>query len=848
MFQPSRLQFVIISLLPFVPAQHLWALRGSTTRLAVTSAGSPVTTVSSGGVVTLTATVDSNGSGVTPGLVNFCDAEARYCSDIHLLGTAQLTAAGTAVFRFRPAPGAHKYKAVFAGTTIVAGSVSPVSALAVTGGAPSVLSIVQSGGAYSKYGLTAIAGGNGNAAIRGNVSFVDTSRGNAVLAAAPLGASAKGVGFINTANPSVGSDPTADPAGVAVADFNGDGIPDLATANGDGTVTILLGVADGTFMPPAVLQYAANTIATADFNSDGIPDLVLGNTSDYDTTLTLSVLLGKGDGTFKTAVTETISIGTDASTAIGDFNGDGIPDLALVGYGNANVEVLLGSGDGTFKPAVSSSGPYYASSIATADFNGDGIADLVVANVYDRPTILLGKGDGTFITGPTLPALIQYLGADVVVADFNGDGIPDLAASDTVNLDNVLMVWLGKGDGSFNLEGLPLQLNGFPIALASGDFNGDGIPDLAVGVSGGPGPIDLLLGNGDGTFNQGLPEAQGAAVAAFAAADLNGDGIPDLAATGAANTVTLLLTVNQTASAARPDITVGPAGTVHQVVASYAGGSGYAPGFTEPVTLIAKATPAVTMSMLVDPVVYGTVRHITVTVTGSVSTPTGEVELVLGSYKTISATLNNAGIATFYLNRVPPGQYATRAMFQGNAYYNPAWAPTHLDVVVVKAPQSITFPPIGPVTYGATPISLPPYSSANQPLTYKTTGPASVSGTTLSFLGAGAVATTAYQDGNADYEPAKPVEQTVVVQRADLNVIAQDATRAYGAANPAFTYRISGYVNGDKPSVVKGEAVLSTTATPSSPPGKYPIIVSAGNLKAQNYRFILTNGVLTITP
>jgi hypothetical protein len=71
---------------------------------------------------------------------------------------------------------------------------------------------------------------------------------------------------------------------------------------------------------------------------------------------------------------------------------------------------------------------------------------------------------------------------------------------------------------------------------------------------------------------------------------------------------------------------------------------------------------------------------------------------------------------------------------------------------------------------------------------------------------------------------------------------------AVTSAGGPVTTVTSGYVNGDKPSVVKNVAVLSTTATPSSPPGKYPIIVSAGNLKAQNYRFILTNGVLTITP
>src|SRR3979490_1283592 len=105
----------------------------TTTALSVSSGGSAVTTVASGSVVTLTATVNSGTGPVTTGLVNFCDATATYCTDVHILGTAQLTSTGTATLRFVPGVGSHSYKAVFVGTNTNGGSSSSASGLTVTG-------------------------------------------------------------------------------------------------------------------------------------------------------------------------------------------------------------------------------------------------------------------------------------------------------------------------------------------------------------------------------------------------------------------------------------------------------------------------------------------------------------------------------------------------------------------------------------------------------------------------------------------------------------------------------------------------------------------------------------------
>jgi hypothetical protein len=172
-------------------------------------------------------------------------------------------------------------------------------------------------------------------------------------------------------------------------------------------------------------------VAVGDFNGDGIPDLVTANNAGN----TVSVLLGKGDGTFQTQTTYATGI-WPASVAVGDFNGDGILDLAVANffgntayYGNT-VSVLLGKGDGTFQAQTTYATGNGPSSVAVGDFNGDGILDLAVANFFDNTvSVLLGKGDGTFQT--QTPYATGSYSQGVAVGDFNGDGIPDLAVANS---------------------------------------------------------------------------------------------------------------------------------------------------------------------------------------------------------------------------------------------------------------------------------------------------------------------------------------------------------------------------------------------------------------------------------
>jgi hypothetical protein len=336
---------------------------------------------------------------------------------------------------------------------------------------------------------------------------------------------------------------------VAVADVNGDGKPDVVTANEtSNTVGVLLGNGDGTFR--AAVTYgtggqAPTAIAVADVNGDGKPDLLVAkHSANSPFEGSIGVLLGNGDGTFQPVVTYSSGGILAISIVVADVNGDGRPDVAVANFsdprkGGGSVGVLLGNGDGTFHPVVTYGlmPPGNISWVAVADVNGDGKPDLVVAKSSPGLGVLLGNGDGTFQSDLAYDS--GGVCISVAVADVNGDGTPDLLATNYGS--NTVGVLLGKGDETFQPV-VTYSSGGVGFtSIVVADVNGDGKPDLVVANECGPGGVctafkdgvlGVLLGKGDGTFRPVVTyDAGGPDVLSVAVADVNGDGKPDLVTT-----------------------------------------------------------------------------------------------------------------------------------------------------------------------------------------------------------------------------------------------------------------------------------------------------------------------------
>jgi hypothetical protein len=332
-----------------------------------------------------------------------------------------------------------------------------------------------------------------------------------------------------------------------VNDFNGDGRLDLAGLALPGA-GVLLATGDGTFGPRSTYPVAESSpqdIATGDFDGDGRLDLAVTiNTPNHS----LSLLGGNGDGTFKAPVNFPNTSGFDSPAIVAtDLDEDGRLDLVIghsIGCFTApcvvarTISVMLGNGDGTFQPTREVDVGTGIAEIAVGDFDRDGVKDLAIAGDRARLYRLRGVGDGTFVQLPTLTLVADNFavdGSDVDVADFNGDAIDDLVVAIATNGSRTAVL-IGNGSGGF---GAPLILTdsglNVPQFVAVGDYNLDGFQDLAMAMANGnSGLMQTRNGNGDGTFqgpvnHQVPPNQSSIGGVAILSARLNSDNRADLA-------------------------------------------------------------------------------------------------------------------------------------------------------------------------------------------------------------------------------------------------------------------------------------------------------------------------------
>jgi hypothetical protein len=477
---------------------------------------------------------------------------------------------------------------------------------------------------------------------------------------------------------------------VAVADFNHDGFPDIAVAYlEDNAVRVLTGTGGGHFSAAAEYPVGKQPywVATGDLNNDGYADLVTANTTDG----TVSVLLnnGGGSGTFASAQTYTVGR-LPYQVAIGDLNGDGIPDLAVTNYGDNTVSILYGQSGGGFvagtTPLATCTNPY---GVAIGDTRHSGQNDIAVTCFHTGQMEVFLNNNMMPFQPPPAQATFQSpeiftTGSNptsLVMGDFNRDGNLDIITGNSTA--NNVSFFAGNGSGGFGSAVDSFALN-FPDSISAGDVNGDGIPDL-ITVAPNFNQVAILLGKGDGTFANRVEFAAGEQPWAVAVGDFNLDGKLDIVTANTVHRVNLTIPAYQTmymkefppTPGGGPSINVLLNGSGTRITLTHSPAGTVAPG--TPVTLTASVKASVSTST---------------------ATPSGTVTFEDTNGAVLGSGTLSGGTASVTVPNLGTGSHVITVLYSGNALFQPNTT-TGLVVRVSGTPVTLTFQP-NPVTLGGT--------------------------------------------------------------------------------------------------------------------------------------------------
>jgi hypothetical protein len=578
------------------------------------------------------------------------------------------------------------------------------------------------------------------------------------------------------------------PSSVALGDFNGDGHLDLVTANFvDNTITVLLGDGTGALTPAAGSPYAVGTspvsVAVADFNRDGIPDIVTAN----DGSNNLTVLVGDGAGGFTPASGSPFPAGLfPQSIAVGDFNGDGKPDVVEANSGDNTIRVLLGDGAGRLTGAGAYNVGSLPHSVAVADVNGDGYLDIFTANPGSNSvTVLLGNGTGAFAAAPGGPFTVGSNPQSVAVADFDGDGNPDIVTAN--NGGNSVSVLLGNGSGGFvAAAGSPFTAGTTPISAVTGDFDGTGDTDIAIASVGGGGTITVLMGTRAASTSVLSTTANSTIVYGttlpLTLTVTGGYGAP----TGTATFLDGGVAIGTSIQSTSPFLfsVTGLGAGVHSLTATYGGNTAYSGSTSNTLSItVTQANQTITFGALLNKGVGAAPFNINATASSGLA-------VIFASLTSSVCTISGATVTL-----VTTGTCTIQAAQPGNGNYSAANPVSQSFMVTPQANQTITFSSLANQVFGSSPFPVSATASSGLAVSFtSTTLPVcTMSGATVTLVSGGNCTIQAAQAGNATYAPATPVTQS-------FTVTPKNQTITFGAlANKTF-----------------GSAAFTVTATASS--------------------------------